>query len=231
MVRRSVPASSRCVAQLWRTRWGVTLLRMPALLAAFAAGAPHDLVSDRLLRVAMHARGEQVGLRLEPSPVGPQRLQQRWAQRQVTILASLAVHDMNDHALAVDVGDLQPCDFGRGASRCRTEPSAACARNRLLLASIRRATSSRLRILGSFLRRLGIGQELAELMPMKRAYEQEPQRSHMVLDCSRVQLPHLEQIGLIGAKMIGTELVWGLAKVLCEAARQNADSAAIVLSE
>ena len=38
----------------------------------------------------------------------------------------------------------------------------------------------------------------------------------MVLDCSRVQLPHLEQISLIGAKMIGTELVWGLAKVLCE---------------
>jgi len=42
---------------------------------------------------------------------------------------------------------------------------------------------------------------------MQSAYEQEPQRSHMVLDCARVQLPHLEQISLIAAKMIGTELV------------------------
>jgi Group II intron, maturase-specific domain len=34
MVRRSVPASNKCVAQLWRSVCGVTRLRMPAQCAA-----------------------------------------------------------------------------------------------------------------------------------------------------------------------------------------------------
>jgi hypothetical protein len=32
----------------------------------------------------------------------------RRAQRQIPVLAALAFHDTDDHALAVDVADLQP---------------------------------------------------------------------------------------------------------------------------
>ena len=105
---------------------------------------------------------------------------------------SLAVHYVNDHARAVDVGDLQPRNLGAAHARAAVEKLISNARsNRSLLASIRRATSSRLRILGSFRRVLGLGlQELAELMPTERAYEQEPQRRHMVLYRSRIQLLH-----------------------------------------
>ena len=46
----SVPASSRWVAQLWRTKWGANfVLRMPALLAASEQMPLHGLVGDRLL--------------------------------------------------------------------------------------------------------------------------------------------------------------------------------------
>ena len=47
--------------------------------------------------------------------------------------------------------------------------------------------------------RLGIGQELAELMAMKRAYEEEPQCGHVVLDAPRAELELREQIGLVAA--------------------------------
>ena len=41
-----------------------------------------------------------------------QGLQQSQAQGQVAILAALAVYHMDDHALAVNIGDLQPGDLG-----------------------------------------------------------------------------------------------------------------------
>ena len=61
-----------------------------------------------------------------------------------------------------------------------------------------------------------IGQILAELMAMKRTHEEEPQCGHVVLDASRAELKLREQIGLVGAQMIRTELVRRLVEVLCE---------------
>ncbi len=52
------------------------------------------------------ARGEQVNPRLRPAVVSAQRLQQRRAQREVTVLAALTLNHADDHALAVDVADL-----------------------------------------------------------------------------------------------------------------------------
>ena len=56
----------------------------------------------------MLAGREQIVTRLEPSPVDTQVLEQGRAQGQVAVLVSLAIDHMDDHALAVDVGDLQP---------------------------------------------------------------------------------------------------------------------------
>ena len=69
---------------------------------------------------------------------------------------------------------------------------------------------------GQLLARLGIGQELAELVAVQRAHEEESQCGHVVLDRSRAELSLLEQIGLVAAQMIRTELVRRLAEVLGE---------------
>ena len=51
---------------------------------------------------------------------------------------------------------------------------------------------------------------------MQRAHEEEPQCGHVVLDGSRAELELPEQIGLVAAQMIRTELVRRLVEVLCE---------------
>ena len=86
--------------------------------------------------------------RLAPAPVGPQCLEQRRAQRQIAVLAALAFDHVDDHALAVDVGELQPRNFA-AAHAGAVENHQQGAPNRLVLASISRATSSLLRMLGS----------------------------------------------------------------------------------
>jgi hypothetical protein len=69
---------------------------------------------------------------------------------------------------------------------------------------------------GQLLPRLGIGQILAELMATKRADEEEPQCGHVVLYGSRAELKLREQIGLVAAQMIRTELVRRLVEVFGE---------------
>src|SRR5205814_8972961 len=76
------------------------------------AGQPTRLVADGPLAIATRAGGKQVDAGLEPEPVGTRRLQQRRAQGQVAILVALSIDNVNDHALAVDVLDLQPRNLG-----------------------------------------------------------------------------------------------------------------------
>src|ERR1019366_8563051 len=77
-------------------------------LARLVHGLPHDLRSDgHICPPVVHRAGEQIGLRLHPAPVLTQSLQQLGAQENIAIAASLALVDMNDHAFAVDIGDLE----------------------------------------------------------------------------------------------------------------------------
>jgi hypothetical protein len=69
---------------------------------------------------------------------------------------------------------------------------------------------------GQLPRTLGIGQELAELVAAKGAYEEEPQCGHVVLHRSRAEFTLPEEIGLVAAQIIRTKLVRRLAEVLCE---------------
>src|SRR5512142_243488 len=83
------------------------------LSSGFAAGDPHHLVGDRLIRTAPRATtGEQIHLWFTPAPVLAQGFQQRRTQRQVAALAALASLDTEDHALAVNVADLQTAYLG-----------------------------------------------------------------------------------------------------------------------
>ena len=88
MVRRSVPASSRWVAKLWRMVWAVMFLPRPAALAGTLA----DLLYARGGNgpAGDRAGKEDVGW---PSslPVGAEDLQQPRREHDVTILPALAL--------------------------------------------------------------------------------------------------------------------------------------------
>ena len=152
---------------------------------------------------------------LEPSPVDTQVLEQGRAQGQVAVLVSLAIDDMDDHALAVDVGDLEPGEFGAAhAGSVKHHQQGALKQT---AAGVDQTCDFFLaEDVGQLLPRLGIGQELTELMAMKRAHEEEPQCGHVVLDAPRAELKLSEQIGLVAAQMIRTELVRRLVEVLGE---------------
>src|ERR1700693_5583098 len=77
------------------------------------AGVPENLGGDRMTRRMPSVAGEQPigGLAPQPAPVDAQGIEQLGAEHDITVLASLASPDMNDHALAVDIADLQVRHF------------------------------------------------------------------------------------------------------------------------
>ena len=139
----------------------------------------------------------------------------RRAQGQVAVLAALAVNYVKDHALAVDVGDLQPGDLGAAHARAVGHHQQG-ALEQAAAGLDQPGHFLPAQDVGQLPARLGIGQELAELMPMQSAHEEEPQCRDAVLDRSRAELPLLEQIRLVAAQMLQAKLVGGLAKVFCE---------------
>src|ERR1700675_3782160 len=76
-------------------------------------GVPENLGGNRMTRRMPSVTGEQPigGLAFQPAPVDAQCLEQLGTEHDITVLAPLASPDMNDHALAVDVADLQVRHF------------------------------------------------------------------------------------------------------------------------
>src|SRR6185503_1538358 len=162
---------------------------------------PHRPVADGLFGTAMRAGREQVGPRLEPAPVGAQGIEQRRAQGKIAVLVALAVNHMNDHAPAVDMVDLEPRDLGAAHTGAienhqqRTLKQVAAGVDQtgnFFLAQ----NAWQLPLT------LEIGQEPAELMAAKGAYEEELQRSHVVLYRSRAEFTLPKQVGLVTAEMM-----------------------------
>src|SRR5436190_22589286 len=107
MVRRSVPASIRWVAKLWRSVCGPIRFLIPAR-CGFFAGVPNRLVRDWSLLTAVSFRaGEQIYFRSLPSPVLAQGFEQLRCHRHVAIPGTLSLVDMDQHAFAVDVADFE----------------------------------------------------------------------------------------------------------------------------
>ena len=128
MVRRSAPASSRCVAKQWRNVWGWTCFWMPARWAAFLHAFRDRFRIDGLITVMPAVAWKQpyAGLSRQAVPVLAQFLEQFWAEHHIAIFASLAALDVNHHALAVDVTDFQVRQVRRAGLRWRRASSAEC---------------------------------------------------------------------------------------------------------
>src|ERR1017187_543631 len=146
----------------------------------FVACNPDSLVRDGLFGSAPGiAARKQVGLGLAPTPVFPQSLQQRGTERQIAILAAFAFYHAKDHALAIDVADLETSQLAslhdgsvdRNQQRSSKQRSGGIdqARN-FLPAQHRRQSASVPRV----------RQELAELVTLERFDEKESQRRYPV---------------------------------------------------
>ena len=81
----------------------------PGALSGVLTRSPEDLGSDGMTCGVPSVAGKQPLCRLapEPAPVDAQRIEQLRAEHDIAVLASLASLDMNHHALAVDIADLQ----------------------------------------------------------------------------------------------------------------------------
>src|SRR5580692_3772120 len=80
----------------------------PRALGGFAADVPDCMVGNRLLYAAMSgSAGEQVDLRALPSKILTQGFEQFVCHRYVAVARTLALLDVNNHALAVDIAHFQ----------------------------------------------------------------------------------------------------------------------------
>src|SRR6266849_3745283 len=136
-----------------------------------------------------------------------QFLEQLWAKHHVPIFAPLATLDVNDHALAVDVRNLQVGQLGashsRGVERHQQRAmkgSASCIdeSRHFFLAGDRR------NVLGSFrIGGLGCAPALLESLGIE-----EPQSRKIYRNGARRQLSLLEQFSLVFANLLGAQTVW-----------------------
>src|SRR5450759_5117056 len=109
-VRRLAPVSSMWVAKQWRSRWGWTRFLIPALLATLASTR---LMLSRVRRPwpLRAATRKQLGAdRACRPPVGAQGSEDTRAEQHMT-RPGLAPAHVDEHALAVDVRDLQRRDL------------------------------------------------------------------------------------------------------------------------
>ena len=114
MVCRSAPASSRCVAKQWRSTWGYTLLLNPGTAGGILAGVARGLGIDGLITAVPAIAGKQpdAGFFAQAPPVRAEFVEQDGAEHYVAVLATLAALDVNHHASAIDVADLQASQLG-----------------------------------------------------------------------------------------------------------------------
>src|SRR5271168_5196444 len=101
--------SSRWVAKLWRNVCGDTRLAIPAARAA-AETARQSCRADIGLTGSSPGNSQLPWVRDLP-PIA-QQLQQLRREHDKAILLPLALLDAEQHALVVDVGDLQRDDLG-----------------------------------------------------------------------------------------------------------------------
>src|ERR1700730_8771226 len=197
--------SGKAVAQ--RVGMDMLVLKTGALCGVLT-GSPQDLGGDRVTCGMPSVAGEQPigGLAFQPAPVDTQSIEKLGAEHDITVLASLASPDMNDHALAVDIADLQVCHFCATCARsieghqqnamkgklCRVDQT-----RHFVLAQHLRQVQNLLRI-----RRFGNAPASLQHLDIEKAQSCQP------LDYGvRSQLPLREQRGLILANLLGAKLI------------------------
>jgi hypothetical protein len=88
------------------------MLTDPSKFRGLRHGLPDNLLCDgHVGPPVVDGAGEQICLRLHPAPILAQGVQQLRGQQDVAVTATLALANMNDHALAIDIADLEMAWF------------------------------------------------------------------------------------------------------------------------
>ena len=88
------------------------MLPDPSSLRCQSASFPRNFGGDGNVRSpVLYCAGKQKVLRLHPAPVDTERLEKLLAQRNIAIMTTFPLPDVNHHPLAVDIGDLQATQF------------------------------------------------------------------------------------------------------------------------
>src|SRR5215471_13194264 len=96
---------------------GVDALIDARCLGSLATGQPHDIGSDGHIGTpVVHGSGKEIGLGFHPAPVDSQGFEQFGTEWHFTVTATLALVNADHHALAINVGDLEPAQFGSSHS-------------------------------------------------------------------------------------------------------------------
>ena len=193
----------------------------------FSAGT--HLAGDGLVGTrAIHRAGKQMGLRPHPAVILAQRPEQIGTERHVTIFAALALADVDEHALAVDVFDLEVAHLGSPhtgrVERHEHGPVEEVAgrvdqRNRLVLAQDDGQASRPFRI-----------RELVQLVgPLESLYEEEAECRSLVADRAGFQLALFDQMRLILPDFVQAELIGRLVEVVGKVADDRQYDCAVFL--
>ena len=173
---------------------GETRLSIPAFRAARRTASQITFVVMGLVSAPTIDRArEEVRLRSHPAVVLTQSRSSVGTERHVAIAATLPSLDMNQHAPAIDVPDLQLAQFRIAhAGRDKTISIVRC--DSPSAASITRAFSSTLRICGSRRGALGYGVSSSRYPTLQRLHEEEAQRRDVEAHRQRSHLPLVQQI-------------------------------------
>src|ERR1035437_2948690 len=130
-------------------------------------------------------------------------------------MAALALTDVHHHALAIDISGFQVAHLGAAhASGIQRHEYS------LVKQITGRADQQRYLIRAEDLRQLsmplGHRDIIQQVVSFQRLVEEEAESGHVLLHRARIELLVLKQVGLILAKMIGSELVGRLMEVLGE---------------
>ncbi len=171
------------------------------------AGAVELAGGQRLHRVAAR---EQPPLRPLCLPVGTQQLEQRGRQHHVAVLAALALLDPNDHARAVDIGDLERDHLGGAQARAIGD-----AQRRPILEAWRSFQEARHFLRAQNRRQLARladeGHVRRDVFASKRHREEEAQRRHRRVQAGSRDAAR-RQMQLIAPQILRARLVRRAAK-------------------
>ena len=170
-----------------------------------------DVGFDGLVLVAP---GKEKALGPRQTPVAARNCKQLLREHDVAVLAALAAFDPDDHAGAVDVGDLQARHLGdapsRGVGR-RQRHARLKARNGFEKANdLIAAQHSR-----QLARRAGVGDPFRDRVLAERDAVKEAQRADDLIERSPGNARG-RQMHLKGADILQSQLIWGTSKISAE---------------
>ena len=196
---------------------GIHLLLNPGTTGGTLASVARGFGIHGLIAAVPAIAGKQPDARssAQPPPVRAEFFEQDRAEHHVAVLATLAALDVENHALAVHVADLQASQLRvPNASRVESHEHGAIKGSRSGVDELRDLFLTENG--GQAVALLGIGSVSNTPRLLQRLNVEKPQGAQMVGHGTGRQLLHREELGLVLPNVLPTQAVRRRVEVLCE---------------